>query len=317
MHLQDWLEKIGDVPWTVKAFLVVVVGIITWNWLTVSRRRRIQASAESWPSALGKVVAREIKERKQSEEGEIVAFIAVVRYEYQQDGQQTGIYRREFDSSESAGVWLDLLYEKEIPVRYDPAKPSRSTLLDRDMPPAPSPLATSIQDQAAMPTGPMRFVTDLHAGSIGYSRVWLKYLSLFGLTICCVVHVVALISDPFNPAIRFNVLFILQIYAIVVGGISMTLDRDQKAGITSRQYRKQLKAITPEGLRISQKVLNIYAMAWMALFFYRTTFSHSDRNFDPLPLFSAFQGIFLLEAYRMTQIPLWRAARRGQSVISE
>lgn len=317
MHLERWLEKIAELPWTFKAFVVVIVGITTWNWLTDFRRRRIQASAETWPSVSGNVVARQIKERKQGKGGEIVAFIAVVRYEYQQDGHQTGIYRREFDSSESAGAWLDLLYQKEIPVRYDPAKPSRSALLDRDTPPAPFPLATSIQDRAAVPTRPMRFVTDLYAGSIGYSRLWLKYLSLFGLAICCVVHVVALVSDPFNPAIRFNVLFILQIYAIVVGGISMTLDRDQKVGITSRQYRKQVKAITPEGLQIIQKVLNIYAMAWMALFFYRTTLSHSDPNFDPLPLFSAFQGILLLEAYRMTQVPLWRATHRGQSVISE
>jgi Protein of unknown function (DUF3592) len=317
MHFNEWLLKVWQLPWTFKAFLCFVLGSYVWNWLNGWRKRSLRTAAETWPAISGRVVAREIKERKQGEDANVDAFVAVVTYSYFQSEQQSGTYRREFDSQDEAGAWLDLLYEKEIQVRVDPASPSRSTLLDSDLPAAPAvSLQTDVFGGQQPGASPKIFSLDMEAENAAGSRPVLAMLSAAGLVVCSVLHLMALTGEPFGAGVRFGLLFGMQIYAIVVFGFAAMLDRDRAAGITTALYNKQIDSVTPEGFRILQKVLSGYSMLWFGWFIYRSAVLHQNSEIDPLPLFSAFQAIFLLEAYKKTQLPRWRLENGTQNRLS-
>jgi hypothetical protein len=315
MRLNEWLLKAWQLPWTIKAFVCFALGAQIWNWFKDWRERGLRTVAETWPGVTGRVVAREVKDRKQGKHGSVVAFVAVVTYSYFSRLQQSGIYRRPFDSQDEAGAWLDLLYEKEIQVRVDPSKPSRSTLLDSDLPALPAIVPRSDESfgDSQPRSGARMFGLDIEAENAASQRPLLAMLSGAGLVACSVLHVIGLFGEPFGESLRFGLLFGMQIYAIAVFGFATMLDRDKSAGITTALYNKQIDSVTPEGFRISQKGLSGYAMLWMGVFLYRSAILHQNSGIDPLPLFSAFQSIFLLEAYRKTQLPRWRLENRNQS----
>jgi hypothetical protein len=317
MHLNDWLLKAWQIPATFKLFLCFVLGSYAWNWFKRWRERNLRAAAETWPAVSGRVVAREIKERKQGRQATIVAFVAVVTYSYFQSEQQSGTYKREFDSQDEAGAWLDLLYEKEIQVRVDPARPSRSTLLDSDLPLAPAvSIQTDVFDRQQPGSSPKVFSLDMDAENAVGRRPLLAMLSMAGLAACCVLHLMAFAGEPFGKEIRFGLLFGMQVYAMVVFGFASKLDRDKAVGITTVLYNRKIDSVTPEGFKIAQKVLLGYSVLWMGIFFYQTAVLHQNSEIDPLPLFSAFQASFLLEAYRQTQLPRWRLENEDRNRLS-
>jgi hypothetical protein len=317
MHLNEWLLKAWQLPWTFKAFICFVVGSYAWSWLKRWRAQSLRTAAETWPAVSGRVVAREIKERKEGEQATIVAFVAVVTYSYFQNEQQSGTYKREFDSQDEAGAWLDLLYEKEIQVRVDPVRPSRSTLLDSDLPAAPAMLPQTDVFGAEQPgSSPKIFGLDMDAEDAAGRRPVLAMLSVAGLVVCFVLHLMAFAPEPFGKDIRFGLLFAMQIYAIAVSGFASTLDRVKAAGISTALYDKKIDSVTPESFKIAQKVLFGYSMIWMGIFLYKIAILHQNSEIDPLPFFSAFQAIFLLEAYRMTQLPRWRLENENQTRLS-
>jgi len=314
MQFRMWMLKAWQFPWVFKAFACFAIGSYVWNWYRRWHARRLRATAETWPAVTGRVIAREIKERTQGEHGAVVGFDAQVTYSYFQDSQQSGIYRRTFYSNDEAGAWLDLLYDKSIQVRFDPSRPQRSTLLDSDLPPSPGashyslvpPIEGSIDSGAAM------FGLDVDAIGTDNSRTLLAGFSGAGLFVCCVLHLMGLFDEPFGPGIRFGLLFAMQIYAIAIYALAYQMDRDKAAGITTALYKKQVDAVTPDGFKMAQKVLYGYSILLMGLLFYRMYILHQNSEIDPLPLFSAFQAMFLLDAYGKTQLLRWRAQSQNR-----
>jgi hypothetical protein len=137
-------------------------------------------------------------------------------------------------------------------------------------------------------------------------------LSLAGLVICLILHVMSLVGEPFGSGVRFALLFATQIYTMSCFGFAFRLDRDNSEKITQAAYKKQIAAITPDIVRIAQKVLSAYAMVWLATFFYRDMVLHQNKQIDPLPLFTAAQAIFLFDAYCKTQLARWRYENRNR-----
>jgi hypothetical protein len=135
----------------------------------------------------------------------------------------------------------------------------------------------------------------------------LELLSMTGLGICLIVHVAAFSGAEFDAELRKNVLVGMQLFAMAVYGFSMTLDRSFREGLATQRYRKEIGALTPLGFKVAQRLLTAYALALLGVVFYRILVMHQNSEIDPIPLFSAFQAMFLLEAFRMTQVRGWRA----------
>lgn len=314
MLLQEWFRSVWELPWIYKLFFLFCIGSMVRQWVRVWAKRKLQQSAETWPSTRGRVVGKDLKEQKEGEYQETLAFVATVRYNYQLNGPQSGSYSQDFDSRADANAWLDRLYGKEIPVRYDPATPSRSTLLERDLASVSTSSASEFYGAPAVPGNSMnvrRSLTDPSSENLGW---FLALLSLAGLVVCCVMHAAALAGTAFDPKLRMQVLVGMQLYAMAVYGFSMTVDRTRREGLTSERYREEVASLTPMGLRIGQWLLTAYTLVLVGVVLYRLFLLHQNSEIDPIPLFSAFQAMFLLEAFRMTQVSGWRAA--GQTVLS-
>jgi hypothetical protein len=312
MHPSEWVDRVWHSSWIFKAFLALALGSPVWNWISSPRKEALSAAAETWPAVTGRVVAREIKEQYQGEEHEVTGFIAHVTYSYFLGEQQSGTYTRKFDSNDGAGEWLDLLYDKAVQVRVDPTKTSRSTLIESDLPLPPRTvkhLSTSIQPQGIR-SNPAIFRLDLEAVEAGDSRPLITILSSVGLVLCCIIHVAGLFNKLDGKGFGFDLLFVMQIYAIAVGGYSSTLESDVRSGITTAQYKKEVESITPEKFRFAQKLLFGYSIVWMGALFYRSAVLHQNPEINPVPFFSAFQALFLLYAYCETQLPFWRQKGR-------
>lgn len=289
MNLHKLIEQAWNTSWFFKVAVLFVMGSAVWNQIKKWRRSKLQELAENWPMTMGRVVSREIKERES--EGGIDAFIATLTYSYFQAEQQSGTYRREFDSQDGAGAWLDLLFEKEVPVHFDPAKPSRSTLIERELPSVQTAIdsgAQSAQDKSE-------------------SNRWTQPLalaSLAGLAACAVLHVLGLVGNSLGNGARFDLLFVMQVYAIAVFGGAWMLERTNAERFSVKRYRAELDALTPETLRWTGKLIYFYGIGWFAVIMIQSVLNHD--NGVPLAMFTAFQAIFLFEAYRMTQMERWR-----------
>lgn len=301
MNLHKLIEETWNASWFFKVWVLFVIGSVAWTWISKWRRRRLQELAENWPMTMGRVVSREIKEKK-GESG-IDAFVATLTYSYFQEEQQPGTYRREFDSQEEAGAWLDLLFEKEVPVHFDPAKPSRSTLIERELPSAIA--LTSINSgQSTQNTNEPNRWTQL-----------LALASLMGLAACAVLHVLGLVGTSLGNGARFDLLFAMQIYAIAVFVGAWMLERNRLEDISVKRYRAEIDALTPETLRWTGKLIYVYGIGWFAVIMIQSVLNHD--NGVPLAMFTAFQAIFLFEAYRMTQMERWRNEARLRNEYGE
>jgi hypothetical protein len=307
MLLDEWFRSIWALPWIYKLFFLFCIGSMVHQWVRTLAKRKLQQSAETWPSTKGRVVGKDFKEQKQGEYQETTAFVATARYNYQLNGPQSGTYSQDFDSKADAYAWLDRLYGKEVPVRYDPVSPSRSTLLERDLASFSTSPAAGFYRTPAVSWNPVNGGRSLSESS-SENRGWLlELLSMTGLGICLIVHVAAFAGAEFDAELRKNVLVGMQLFAMAVYGFSMTLDRSFREGLATQRYRKEIGALTPLGFKVAQRLLTAYALALLGVVFYRILVMHQNSEIDPIPLFSAFQAMFLLEAFRMTQVRGWRA----------
>jgi Protein of unknown function (DUF3592) len=292
--IEGAIVVLWNASWTFKAFLLFIVGSWAWQWLAKLRDKNLKERAENWPSVTGRVTAREIKEER--DDGSINAFIAVIDYSYFQDGYQSGRYKKRFDSSDEAGDWLDLLYEKEILVRVNPARRSRSTLIERELP------------------LPIKSITtpDLYSASSTQNEDddrWNKVLavaSLVGLTACGIFHFAALLGHGVGKEFEFTVLIVMQLYTIGLSVVVYSHTKIEGERFTAKKWKTEMDAVTPEVLRYLGKLIKIYGMGWFGWTWIQG-FLGKDKNIGvPLIMFTAFQAIFLFEAYRLTQLNRWK-----------
>lgn len=96
----------------------------------------------------------------------------------------------------------------------------------------------------------------------------------------------------------------MQVYAIAVFGGAWMLERTNAERFSVKRYRAELDALTPETLRWTGKLIYFYGIGWFAVIMIQSVLNHD--NGVPLAMFTAFQAIFLFEAYRMTQMERWR-----------
>jgi hypothetical protein len=296
--MQQWTKALRDAPLFFKAVLLFIAGSSAWGWYTSYRKKQLQNDAENWPSITGRVVAREIKEKENKHAG--TAFFAVVDYTYFLNQMESGRFTREFDSYDEAGDWLDQLYEKDVLVRYNPARRSQSLLLERELPP---PIATSISKLHSL---------DLPIDdSIARRNRFLSIACLIGLAACAILHFSALFGRGVGEAHAFAVTMIMQLYAIGFSVAASMSNRETYGNIASKKYREAMNEATPNDIRFIGKLIWIYGTGWFAWTWMRGFFFHDESGVTgALIMFTAFQAIFLFEAYRMTQFQRWKRESR-------
>jgi len=306
MSLEQLINSIRHAPWMFKVIFLLVLGSMVWNWLKRWRRQRLQEVAEDWPWVRGRVVSCAIDES--NHEGNIEAFLAVLNYTYVEDGQQTGTYERSFESRDEAQGWLDYLRDREVAVRFDPVKPSRSTLVERDLPMLPV-LTTRSTEEA----GAFMFSLNIEDMQASRWRPLLAASSLAGLVICALLHLVGLHRGLIGEGAEFSLLFGMQLYTIAVSGAAWMLDRGARSNVSVKRYRAEMDAVTPEVLRWIGKGIWLYGIGWFVTTWIQLVGFKGEHRAVPLVMFTAFQAIFLFEAYRMTQMERWRRDASARS----
>jgi len=99
---------------------------------------------ETWPISYGRVLNVAI-------ESQARAATLKLSYSYSVGNESYGgKFKKVFQDGDEADAWKDALSGKQIPVRYDPGKPSRSRLTESDLRPmvqafAPAPTAADVQ----------------------------------------------------------------------------------------------------------------------------------------------------------------------------
>jgi Protein of unknown function (DUF3592) len=126
----------NQIPWHVivlgllkilKAFgLIPGIGAAYWLRRFYQKWRQTRAS-EGWPSVDATILSAETHgEGKRN-------FVAEVTYSYFVDEYRTGKYLRHFRKDEDAFEFARQIRDKRIHIHYDPRKPDRSVILDRDI----------------------------------------------------------------------------------------------------------------------------------------------------------------------------------------
>jgi uncharacterized protein DUF3592 len=84
---------------------------------------------ETWPISYGRVMSAEVDTQGN-------AATLKVPYSYRVENEShTGIFKKVFRDSDEAEAWKGALLGKQVAVRYDSSKPSRSRLLESDLQP--------------------------------------------------------------------------------------------------------------------------------------------------------------------------------------
>jgi hypothetical protein len=100
---------------------VGIAGLIA-SWRLAMRRRR----AESWPMILGHVERAEVN-------NEDTAYSVTLAYSYEVNGEFfSGFYSKPFKMFRFAEEFVSMNRGQQLFIRYDPEKPEKSVLRDKD-----------------------------------------------------------------------------------------------------------------------------------------------------------------------------------------
>lgn len=114
----DWLSDL--LP------LVAAFGLATLQraWKSYQQRR-----GETWPISYGRILSTGVETQGN-------AVVLKAPYSYRVANQAYGAtFKKVFSDSDEAKSWEKALAGKEVPVRYDPNKPSRSVIWESDLQP--------------------------------------------------------------------------------------------------------------------------------------------------------------------------------------
>ena len=126
-HHIPWTWILGGIVKFLKAFGLIPGAVAAFGVRRLYQRRRQRKAMEEWPSTDATVLSGKVhKERRRS-------IWAEITYSYYFGEYRSGQYVRQFRREEDADEFIRQLREKRVHVRYDPAKPERSVILDRDM----------------------------------------------------------------------------------------------------------------------------------------------------------------------------------------
>jgi hypothetical protein len=129
--------------------LAMVVGVILWE--RRFRRQWQQFRARSWRQVVGRFDEGEVITMRKGGSHAISGYEVWVGYDYEADGDQTGIYAlpfsSEFPTSEEAEKSRNLVAHKSVIVRVSARNPKRSCILDEDV----MPLITAAGGTSATP----------------------------------------------------------------------------------------------------------------------------------------------------------------------
>lgn len=127
--------------WFTLAYSAVILsGVVGYIlWIRLGRRKWDQARALNWPQAMANFDDGEIVTMRKGRSETIAGYEVWFGYDYQQDGEQEGLYtlpfRGEFKTEEGAEEYRKTVANTRIPVRVSPRNPKRSCVLDHDVAP--------------------------------------------------------------------------------------------------------------------------------------------------------------------------------------
>jgi hypothetical protein len=132
--------------------------------------------SQTWPVTYGRTLRSEASEKNKTYQLKVFYSYRVDQESYQ------GEFEKKFRDEAEAHWWADALREKQIPVRYDPEKPTRSQLWDSDLLPivqsSPPPDRAAIHPAKPFPAWERFLVT---AGvALALAGCGLSLVELFG-----------------------------------------------------------------------------------------------------------------------------------------
>ncbi len=121
--------------------LALVVGLILWE--RRYRRKWQQFRARSWRQVAGRFDEGEVVTMRKGGSHAVSGYEVWVGYDYEADGDQTGIYTlpfsSEFPTKEEAEESRKLVAHQSVIVRVSTRNPKRSCILDEDVMPLITP----------------------------------------------------------------------------------------------------------------------------------------------------------------------------------
>jgi hypothetical protein len=109
--------------------LVTLAVALTLAAIQKSWRSFRMAQSQTWPVTYGRVLRSEAPEKNKTLQLKVFYSYRVGEESYQ------GEFEKKFRDEAEAQWWADALREKQIPVHYDPVKPTRSQLWESDLVP--------------------------------------------------------------------------------------------------------------------------------------------------------------------------------------
>jgi hypothetical protein len=237
-------------PWIFYVWLAMILAgwsVSLWRWL---KRKR----AAGWPIAYGRIESAEVTKASFSLTANRGRYVAQLGYAYSIAGNvYSGVYKREFSIEPAAEDFVRDLKGKAIAVRYSPAQPSQSIVLEPDIEAVlqnrpPSDDRESVTSMA-MPEWLRPFI-----------RVFV-WLSAIGLVISLWVHIGALMGRTVSPA--FWVLHV----GIFVVWFPSVLVAQRLVGSTRRQdFWKVVLKGAPGWMRYMVYAFLVYAFVNFMIF---------------------------------------------------
>jgi hypothetical protein len=266
-----------------------------WRWI---RRGR----GENWPLADGRIDSAEISKPTFSLSAKSGHYLAKLLYSYSFAGvSYSGLYTRGIPTEDEAEEFVRGLQGKPIVVHYNPEKPSRSALLERDV-------KLLLQSRSPVPPAPLPPPRSLPSLISSLLPIFIA-LSAVGLVLSLWVHLGALMGRRVAPEPFFWILHV----GIFVVWLPAVLVSQRLVGTMNRNdFWKIVLKNSPDWMRYMVYAFGGYAMVNFLLFMVNAPKGGNGAN-PPAVVWRGFSGHWM--AFYSAALAILYSASRSQAPV--
>ena len=286
-------------PWVVyvwAAFALIGAAKPAWRWIQRGR-------GESWPLADGRIDSAQISKPTFSLSVKNGHYLAELLYSYSFAGvSYSGRYTRDIPTADEAEEFIRDLQGKAIAVHYNPEKPSRSALLERDV-------ELLLQSRTPVPPAslpPPRSIPSFISSLLPFFIA----LSVVGLVLSLWVHLGALMGQRVAPESFF---WILHIGIFVVWLPAVLVAQRLVGTINRKDFWKVVLKNSPDWMRYMVYAFGGYAVVNFLLFMVNAPNGGGGGN-PPAAVWRGFSGHWM--AFYSAALAILYNAMRNQTSAS-
>jgi hypothetical protein len=285
-------------PWVVyvwAAFALIGAAKPAWRWIQRGR-------GESWPLADGRIDSAQISKPNFSLSVKSGHYLAQLLYSYSFAGvSYSGRYTRDIPTEGEAEEFVRDLQGKATTVHYNPEKPSRSVLLERDV-------ELLLQSRSPVPRTPLPPPRSIPSWFSSLLPIFIA-LSAVGLVLSLWVHLGALMGQRVAPESFFWILHV----GVFVVWLPAVLAAQRIVGTTNRSdFWKVVLTNSPDWMRYMVYGFGGYAMVNFLLFMVNAPDGGNGAN-PPAAVWRGFSGHWML--FYSAALAILYSASRSQAPV--